>query len=139
MDVRGWKAQKSISQFICRLKFNGRAKKASKRNFQLIYREDDGDSHGKRLNSQFPPIYNYILKDDGHLHAIAVLTHSTHLSVFWKNVEHSLFDRLCRSPLFDPSVCHCPHMFYEEATIRLSPLIDVKLFVLFIPVNSFIQ
>ena len=30
-----------------RLKFNGRVKKASKRNYQLVYREDDGDDRGK--------------------------------------------------------------------------------------------
>ena len=28
------------------LKFYGRAKKASKRNFQLIFREDQGDANG---------------------------------------------------------------------------------------------
>lgn len=139
MDVCRWRDWEPISHFICRLKFNGRAKKASKRNFQLVYREDDGDSHGKWLNSQFPPICNHMLNDAGRVHAIAVLTHSTCLSVFWENVEHSLFHRLCCSHLLDPSVCHCPYMFYEEATIRLSPLIDVKLFVLIIPVNSFIQ
>ena len=42
-ELKGWTLW-WIGRMICSLKFKGRVKKASKRNFQLILREDSGDS-----------------------------------------------------------------------------------------------
>lgn len=44
-ELEGWTFSFYLL-FHFRLKFNGRAKKASKRNFQLIFRDDQGDSNG---------------------------------------------------------------------------------------------
>ena len=74
--------------FTTRLKFNGRAKKASKRNFQLIFKEDQNDDHGMIL-------FDYIIQRNGVVKLEQINSperdFTSPIQVFEKILEHEKY------------------------------------------------
>lgn len=93
-----------------RLKFYGRVKKASKRNFQLIFQEDINDEKGE-------------WKWDS-------VTGSESTCMFWQSISGPLFCGLCWSPFLNPGFCYCAYNIHEETIVCLQLFVGNRTFLI---------